>query len=177
MALKVSIQTSKTVSKWRKYIDSEGNVLAEFKVRGISYKPYQVALERANNQIASKGYDVTKASKDDKLYHELLLEAAACHLIEDWKGVVFEEVTENQELIVSEPEYSQENAIKLLNLGDLGVAIWLFVRQEAENIQKEADAYKDEVVGKSSSSTTGQSSTQSKKRVTTTRSKRQSPKP
>ena len=46
---------------------------------------------------------------------------------------------------MSEPEYSQENAIKLLNLGDLGVAIWLFVRQEAENIQK-ADAYKDEVV-------------------------------
>ncbi|KCX57631.1 hypothetical protein J541_3933, partial [Acinetobacter pittii] len=129
MALKVSIQTSKTVSKWREYVDKEGNVLAEFKIRGISYKPYQVALERANNQITSKGYDVSKASKDDKLYHELLLEAAACHLIEDWKGVVFEEVTENQELIVSEPEYSQENAIKLLNLGDLGVAIWLFVRQ------------------------------------------------
>ncbi|MFV0619759.1 hypothetical protein ACNHNX_04355 [Acinetobacter baumannii] len=177
MALKVSIQTSKTVSKWRKYIDGEGNVLAEFKVRGISYKPYQVALERANNQIASKGYDVTKASKDDKLYHELLLEAAACHLIEDWKGVVFEEVTENQELIVSEPEYSQENAIKLLNLDDLGVAIWLFVRQEAENIQKEADAYKDEVVGKSLTSTTGPSSTQKKKRATTTRNKQQLQKP
>ncbi|HEO1779216.1 TPA: hypothetical protein VAM24_003672 [Acinetobacter baumannii] len=160
MALKVSIQTSKTVSKWREYVDGDGNVLAEFKIRGIAYKPYQVALERANNQITSKGYDVSKASKDDKLYHELLLEAAACHLIEDWKGVVFEEVTENQELIVYEPEYSQENAIKLLNLGDLGVAIWLFVRQEAENIQKEADSYKDEVVGKSSSSTTGQSSTQ-----------------
>ncbi|EMI8631284.1 hypothetical protein RG523_002421 [Acinetobacter baumannii] len=177
MALKVSIQTSKTVSKWREYVDKEGNVLAEFKIRGISYKPYQVALERANNQIASKGYDVTKASKDDKLYHELLLEAAACHLIEDWKGVVFEEVTENQELIVSEPEYSQENAIKLLNLGDLGVAIWLFVRQEAENIQKEADAYKDEVVGKSLTSTTGPSSTQKKKRATTTRNKQQLQKP
>ncbi|MCZ3283941.1 hypothetical protein [Acinetobacter baumannii] len=177
MALKVTIQTSKTVSKWREYTDTEGNVLAEFKIRGNGYKPYQVALERASNQINSKGFDVSKAGKDDKLYHELLLEAAACHLIEDWKGVVFEEVTENQELIVFEPEYSQENAIKLLNLGDLGVAIWLFVRQEAENIQKEADSYKDEVVGKSSSSTTGQSSTQSKKRVTTTRSKRQSPKP
>ncbi|MGZ2080098.1 hypothetical protein ACXP65_19405, partial [Acinetobacter baumannii] len=98
MALKVSIQTSKTVSKWREYVDGDGNVLAEFKIRGIAYKPYQVALERANNQITSKGYDVSKASKDDKLYHELLLEAAACHLIEDWKGVVFEEVTENQEL-------------------------------------------------------------------------------
>ncbi len=176
MALKVSIQTSKTVSKWREYVDKEGNVLAEFKIRGISYKPYQVALERANNQITSKGYDVSKASKEDKLYHELLLEAAACHLIEDWKGVVFEEENAEKEIVVTEPEYSPENATKLLNMGDIGVSIWLYIRQEAETIQKEADAYKDEVVGKSSSSTTGQSSTQNKKRATTTRSKRQSPK-
>ncbi|EPQ5013231.1 hypothetical protein LXD34_003896, partial [Acinetobacter baumannii] len=75
-----------------------------------------------------------------------------------------------------EPEYSQENAIKLLNLGDLGIAIWLFVRQEAENIQKEADSYKDEVVGKSSASTSGQSSAQKKKRTTTVKSKAQSQK-
>ncbi|OTU33964.1 hypothetical protein [Acinetobacter pittii] len=177
MALKVSIQTSKTVSKWREYVDKEGNVLAEFKIRGISYKPYQVALERANNQITSKGYDVSKASKEDKLYHELLLEAAACHLIEDWKGVVFEEENAEKEIVVTEPEYSPENATKLLNMGDIGVSIWLYIRQEAETIQKEADSYKDEVMGKSSSSTTGQSSTQNKKRATTTRSKRQSPKP
>ncbi|KCX50940.1 hypothetical protein J541_4454 [Acinetobacter pittii] len=57
------------------------------------------------------------------------------------------------------------------------MAIWLFVRQEAENIQKEADAYKDEVVGKSLTSTTGPSSAQKKKRTTTARNKRQSPKP
>ncbi|BBU19157.1 hypothetical protein BE1S18E01_26850 [Acinetobacter sp. BEC1-S18-ESBL-01] len=177
MALKVSIQTSKTVSKWRKYVDKEGNVLAEFKIRGISYKPYQVALERANNQITSKGYDVSKASKEDKLYHELLLEAAACHLIEDWKGVVFEEKNAEKEIVETEPEYSPENAIKLLNMGDIGVAVWLYIRQEAENIQNEADFYKDEVVGKSSSSTTGPSSTQKKKRTTTARNKRQSPKP
>lgn len=177
MALKVSIQTSKTVSKWREYVDKEGNVLAEFKIRGISYKPYQVALERANNQITSKGYDVSKASKEDKLYHELLLEAAACHLIEDWKGVVFEEENAEKEIVVTEPEYSPENATKLLNMGDIGVAVWLYIRQEAENIQNEADFYKDEVVGKSSSSTTGPSSTQKKKRTTTARNKRQSPKP
>ena len=29
------------------------------------------------------------AGSDDKLYHELLLEAAACHLVADWKGVVY----------------------------------------------------------------------------------------
>ncbi|MFW1892168.1 MULTISPECIES: hypothetical protein [Acinetobacter] len=177
MALKVSIQTSKTVSKWREYVDKEGNVLAEFKIRGMSYKPYQVALERANNQISSKGYDVSKASKEDKLYHELLLEAAACHLIEDWKGVVFEEENADKEIVVTEPEYSPENATKLLNMGDIGVSIWLYVRQEAEKIQLETDSYKDEVVGKPSNSTTGPSSTQKKKRATTARSKPQSPKP
>ncbi|MDA3448025.1 MULTISPECIES: hypothetical protein [unclassified Acinetobacter] len=177
MALKVSIQTSKTVSKWREYVDGEGNVLAEFKIRGIAYKPYQVALERANNQITSKGYDVSKATKEDKLYHELLLEAAACHLIEDWKGVVFEEENAEKETVITEPEYSPENATKLLNMGDIGVSIWLYIRQEAETIQKEADSYKGEVVGKSSSSTTGPSSTQKKKRATTARSKPQSPKP
>ncbi|EMX3972034.1 MAG TPA: hypothetical protein DCE34_05845 [Acinetobacter nosocomialis] len=171
MALKVSIQTSKTVSKWREYVDGDGNVLAEFKIRGIAYKPYQVALERANNQITSKGYDVSKASKDDKLYHELLLEAAACHLIEDWKGVVFEEKIDGGEVVETEPEYSPENAVKLLNMGDIGISIWLYVKQEAEDIQKEADSYKDEVVGKSSNSTTGASSTQKKKRATTTRSR------
>ncbi|HCA5293727.1 hypothetical protein EA709_14950 [Acinetobacter baumannii] len=177
MALKVTIQTSKTVSKWREYTDTEGNVLAEFKIRGSGYKPYQVALERANNQITTKGYDVSKASKDDKLYHELLLEAAACHLIEDWKGVVFEEKIEGGEVIETEPEYSPENATKLLNMGDIGISIWLYVKQEAEDIQKEADAYKDDVVGKSSNSTTGASSTQKKKRATTTRSKQRSQKP
>ncbi|MFX4646888.1 hypothetical protein ABTB84_19205, partial [Acinetobacter baumannii] len=84
MALEVNIQRNKDVSLWREYKDEEGNVLAEFKIRGIGYKPYQVALERANNQITAKGFDVAKASPDDKLFHELLLEAVACHLIEDW---------------------------------------------------------------------------------------------
>lgn len=177
MALKVSIQTSKTVSKWREYVDKEGNVLAEFKIRGMSYKPYQVALERVNNQINSKGFDVSKATKEDKLYGELLLQAAACHLIEDWKGIVFGEENESGEIIETAPEYSPEHATKLLNNGDIGVQIWLFILKEAESLQKEADSYKDEVVGKSSNSTTGPSSTQKKKRATTARSKPQSPKP
>lgn len=177
MALKVTIQTSKTVSKWREYTDTEGNVLAEFKIRGNGYKPYQVALERASNQINSKGFDVSKAGKDDKLYHELLLEAAACHLIEDWKGVVFEEKIDGGEVFETEPEYSPENAVKLLNMGDIGISIWLYVKQEAEDIQKEADAFRNEVVGKSQPSTTGASSIQKKKRATTTRSKQRSQKP
>ncbi|XZT16614.1 hypothetical protein ACT4Z3_16045 [Acinetobacter baumannii] len=159
MALEVNIQRNKDVSLWREYKDAEGNVLAEFKIRGISYKPYQVALERVNNQITSKGFDVALASKEDKLYHELLLEAAACHLIEDWKGVVFVEVNADDEQVKTEPPYSAENATKLLNMGDLGISIWSFIRKESEKMQREADAYKDEVVGKSQPSTPSRAST------------------
>ncbi len=159
MALEVNIQTNKDVSLWREYKDAEGNILAEFKVRGIGFKPYQVALERANNQITSKGFDVKNASKEDKLYHELVLEAAACHLIEDWKGVVFVEKDENGESIRTEPGYNNENAVKLLGMGDVGVSIWLFIKSEAEKIQLEADAYKVETVGKSQPSTSSQADT------------------
>lgn len=148
MALKVAIQKSKEVSLWKEYKDAEGNVLAEFKIRGEDYKPFRVALERANNQVTSKGYNVSTAGKEDKLYHELLLEAAACHLIADWKGVVF--VEDGKEI---EPSCTPENATKLFNMGDIGVAIWAFVKSHAEQIQAEANAYRDEVLGKSENST------------------------
>ncbi|NNP75559.1 hypothetical protein A7P54_03880 [Acinetobacter sp. Ac_3412] len=153
MALEVNIQINKDVSLWREYKDTKGNVLAEFKVRGIGYKPYQVALERANHQITSKGFDVKSVAQGDKLYHELVLEAAACHLIEDWKGVVFLETNAEGESIRSEPSYDPDNALKLLGMGDVGLSIWLFVKNEAEQIQTEADAYKVEIVGKSQPST------------------------
>ncbi|MFX6214097.1 hypothetical protein ABTF16_23970, partial [Acinetobacter baumannii] len=80
--------------------------------RGIGYKPYQVALERANNQISSKGFDVAKATAEDKLFHELVLEAVASHLIEDWKGVVFVEEGPEGELVKTEPTFNGENAFK-----------------------------------------------------------------
>ncbi|HDU8421173.1 MULTISPECIES: hypothetical protein [Acinetobacter calcoaceticus/baumannii complex] len=176
MALEVNIQRNKDVSLWREYKDTEGNVLAEFKIRGIGYKPYQVALERANNQISSKGFDVAKATAEDKLFHELVLEAVASHLIEDWKGVVFVEEGPEGELVKTEPTFNGENAFKLLNMGDLGVSIWSFIRTESEKIQAEANQYRDDVVGKSSASTSGQSSAQKKKRATTVKSKAQSQK-
>lgn len=160
MALEVNIQTNKDVSLWREYKDADGKVLAEFKVRGIGYKPYQVALERANHQITSKGFDVKSVAKGDKLYHELVLEAAACHLIEDWKGVVFLEANPEGEAIRSEPSYDHDHAINLLGMGDVGLSIWLFIKSEAEQIQAEADAYKVEIVGKSQLSTNTQASTQ-----------------
>ena len=148
MTLKVAIQQSKEVTLWKEYKDNEGNVLAEFKIRGSDYKAYRVAVERAQNQLSSKGYDVATAGSDDKLYHELLLEAAACHLVADWKGVVF---VENDKEI--EPECTPENATKLFNMGDIGVAIWAFVKTQADQIQTDADKVQVETLGKSSNST------------------------
>ena len=165
MALKVAIQKSKEVSLWKEYKDSEGAVLAEFKVRGAGYKPYRVAMERAQNQVTSKGYDVSTAGKEDKLYHELLLESAACHLIEDWKGVFF--VEDSKEV---EQPFSPENATKLFNMGDIGVAIWAFVKAQSDQIQAEANSYRDEVLGKSEDSTNTSSSPVKKKRASTTKS-------
>ncbi|MFH7808777.1 MULTISPECIES: hypothetical protein [unclassified Acinetobacter] len=150
MTLVVEIEKSKETSLWKEYKDAEGNVLARFKIRGESYKPYRVALERAQNQVASKGYVVSTASGEDKLYHELLLEAAACHLIEDWDGVSFRENGKE-----TEQPCTPENATKLLNMGDIGVAIWAFVKAHAEKIQLEADQVKSDTLGKSQSSTNG----------------------
>lgn len=168
MTLKVAIQQSKEVALWKEYKDGEENVLAEFKIRGSDYKAYRVAVERARNQLSSKGYDVATAGSEDKLYHELLLEAAACHLVADWKGVVF--VEDGKEI---EPECSPENATKLFNMGDIGVAIWAFVKAQADEIQAEANGYRDEVLGKSESSTTTSSSPTKRKRASTIKSSAQ----
>lgn len=150
MALKVAIQKSREVALWKEYKDVDGNVLAEFKIRGDGYKPFRVANERSQNQVASKGYNVSTASAEDKLYHELLLEAAACHLIADWKGVVF--VEDGKEI---EPPCTPENATKLFNMGDIGLAIWVFVKANAEKIQIDADTAQAEIMGKSSGSISG----------------------
>ncbi len=106
MALKVGIIKSSDVSKWCEYKGADGEVQAEFKVRGIAYKPFQVAIERAGNQISSKGYDVMVKDENAKLYHELLMDACAAHLIEDWKGVVFAEIVDGK-TVESEKPYTQ----------------------------------------------------------------------
>ncbi|HFE9653362.1 hypothetical protein OHW45_06275 [Acinetobacter baumannii] len=152
MALKVGIIKSSDVSKWCEYKGTDGQVLAEFKVRGVAYKPFQVAIERAGNQILSKGYDVMVKDENAKLYHELLMDACAAHLIEDWKGVVFAEIIDGK-TVESEKPYTPENASKLLNMGDIGIQIWLFIKEQAQKIQEEADQDKALILGKSSSST------------------------
>ncbi|MGT2583397.1 hypothetical protein ACVR1R_19720, partial [Acinetobacter baumannii] len=66
----------------------------------------------------------------------------------------------NGEQLKSEPAYNAENATKLLNMGDLGVSLWSFIRTESEKIQSDANQYRDDVVGKSQPSTPSRTSTQ-----------------
>ena len=151
MALKVAIQESKNVAAWKDYKDAEtGEVLAKFKINGANHQAYLVGLERAQNQIASKGYDVASATGEDKLWHDLLMEAAGCHLIADWQDVVFLE--KGKEI---EPPCSKENATKLLSMGKTGIQIWNFIKAQSVLIQLEADKLEAETLGKLPSSTDG----------------------
>ena len=167
MALKVGIVRSSEVSKWCTFETAGGQ--AEFKIRGIGYKPFQVALEKAGNQISSKGYDVMVKDENAKLYHELLMDACAAHLIEDWKGVVFAEVVESNSVETEKP-YTPENASKLLNLGDIGIVIWSFIKEQAQKIQEEADKEKALILGKSSSSTNTRKRMRRKRRTKSNKS-------
>ena len=169
MALKVGIIQSSEVSKWCEFKDTDGQVQAEFKVRGIAYKPFQVAIERAGNQISSKGYDVMVNDPSAKPYHELLMDACAAHLVEDWKGIVFAQVVDGK-TVESEMPYTPENASKLLNLGDIGISIWLFIKEQAQKIQEVADKDKALILGKSSSSTNTKKPMRRKRRTKSNRS-------
>ena len=155
MALIVNIVKNKEVSQWCEYKDDKGKVIAEFKIRGIAHKAYQVAIERANNQVSSKGFDVAQAASTDRTYHDLLFQAVACHLIEDWKGITFR--VDGKE---TEQPFTLENACQLLEMGDIGPILFAFIRVKAENIQIEADKYREEILGKSESSTSTSVDTQ-----------------
>lgn len=144
MSLKVKIKESKQVSKWVEYKDAEGEVLARFKIRGENYQAYVAAKERANNQIASKGFDVATASKDDKTYIELLRDCVACHLIEDWDGIEVEDSKGE----VTNPPYSQDEAVKLIRFGEIGNILYWFIIDNASKIQAEADKEHKETLGK-----------------------------
>lgn len=162
MSLVIGINKSKQISKWCEYKDEDGNILAEFKIRGSGYKSYVVAIERAHNQISSKGFNVDTATSEDKLLHELLFDAVAVHLIEDWKGVFFlEEI--NGEIVEKEIVFTTENAKKALRDGDNASVVWYFVKRESEKMQAEADRERLEILGKSESSTNTQNTEVTKK--------------
>lgn len=179
MSLIVSTTRPKKVSKWCEYKDAEGNVLAEIKVRGISYGAYQSALETINTVMAQKSKKIEDAKEEDKLFHELLLDAAACHLIEDWSGVSVVKKDAEGNIVYNEDgtpktvdlPYTPENAKNILNNGDIGPVIWLFVKTNAEEIQREADGIKAEVLGKSENSMNGQKSEVKSKPAATRKSR------
>ena len=54
------------------------------------------------------------------------------------EGVVFAEIVDGK-TVESEKPYTPENASKLLNLGDIGISIWLFIKEQAQKIQEDAD--------------------------------------
>lgn len=48
---------------------------------------------------------------------------------------------------------SAASTTKLLNLGDIGLLIWSFIKEQAQKIQEDVDKDKATILGKSSSST------------------------
>ncbi|MCF4653543.1 hypothetical protein L1Z36_19060, partial [Acinetobacter baumannii] len=70
----------------------------------------------------------------------------------------------------SEKPYTPENASKLLNLGDIGISIWLFIKEQAQKIQEEADKDKALILGKSSSSTNTKKRMRRKRRTKSNKS-------
>lgn len=156
MALVIGVQETKEVSKWVDYKDENGEVLARFQIKGIKDKKYEVARERASNQVASKGFDVASALSTDKTYPELLKDAVACHLIADWEGI--EIVIDGK---ATQPPYTPEAGMLVLsNESTKGAELWLWVISQAERIQEEQDEFKNEILGKSESSTTTSADTQ-----------------
>lgn len=154
MALKVNIiKSAPELSEWKEYKDDEtGEVLAEFKVRGIAYKPYNIAVDLARNEMSKSADDISKVEKNSRYRHEYMYSAMAHHLIEDWKGI---ELSFDDGQTYQLVPYTGENAEKLLTEGDLGLLVWGFVHQAALDIQKAANEAMDKTLGKSLNSTTG----------------------
>ncbi|MEV8215862.1 hypothetical protein, partial [Leifsonia sp. NPDC077715] len=88
---------------------------------------------------------------------------------EDWKGIVFAEIVEGKSVETEKP-YTPENASKLLNLGDIGIVIWSFIKEQAQKIQEEADKDKALILGKSPSSTNIKKRMRRKRRTKSNRS-------
>ena len=155
MSLTVGINKSKHVSKWFDYVDENGFVLAKFKIRGISYKPYQVAIERSR-QILGISNEIKSIDNLAKTSQEMLLTCTAYHLIEDWSGVNARSINDDGETETKEIQFSQDNANDIIVYGgDDGLLIWDFINTNAKRLQAEHDKEKDEILGKSKRSIGG----------------------
>ncbi|MFY6861765.1 hypothetical protein ACOUKN_18195, partial [Acinetobacter baumannii] len=70
----------------------------------------------------------------------------------------------------TEKPYTPQNASKLLNLGDIGISIWLFIKEQAQKIQEDADKDKALILGKSWSSTNTKKRMHRKRRTKSSKS-------
>lgn len=153
----------KQISQW---VDFEsGDIKAKIKIRGDKHKPYVIAYDRIHNVARSTGYKIDDVQADELTFQDLIFKVTAEYLIEDWQNIAIEKDGE----IVDVP-YNKDVAFQLMAFGGMqGIDLWNFVTTNARKIQAEADAYKEEILGKSSTSTDGQKSAAAKKQKSETK--------
>lgn len=139
-------------SETKDYLGSKGEVLATFEVRGVNYKPYQIAMERIRNIVESRKNAITEISQNEKSEDDLLTESMSAHLIVGWSGV---ELSFDKGKTFNAVEYSIENATTLLNLPTVGMEIYKFIMRSANEIFLDELKSKTELMGKSDNSTSG----------------------
>lgn len=141
MSFKLTIQ--KTPERTQQWVQHSSG--ARFLINGIGNKAYSIAIEKVADK--SRGINLKDISEMDESPSEMMLESAGRYLIEDWQGIEMGEKGEEQ--IV--PFTKDNGAIALANSFEL----WSFVLENARRIQLEADAEKEEVLGKSEQQQTG----------------------
>ena len=135
MSFKLTIQ--KTPERTQQWVQHSSG--ARFLINGIGNKAYSIAIEKVADK--SRGINLKDISEMDESPSEMMLESAGRYLIEDWQGIEMGEKGEEQ--IV--PFTKDNGAMALANSFEL----WSFVLENARRIQLEADAEKEEVLGKS----------------------------
>ena len=137
MALQIKKQGEQRPESWREY---QG---VKFSIRGLDYKPYRVALERAGSVQFRDGLSLKGIGEDATVWYDLQAEAAGRYLIAGWDqdGITGEDG--------SPIPYSQDSAVDLLRSSDIGYDLYKWVLKQAAEIQADADRLRDDAVKKS----------------------------
>lgn len=134
------------ISEWREYKDDAGNVLASFLIAGVKRPAYQKGLEAMQARFERVLAGNTPIDDNSILYVDELIQTAGRYLILDWTGI---------STATGEFEYSQANALALLTQTKDGLVMWSWIKEQADDIQKQADESTGELVGKPLNSTSG----------------------
>lgn len=137
MALQIKKQNEQRPESWREY---EG---VKFNIRGLDYKPYRVALERAGSAQFRDGISLKGIDENAVVWYDLQAEAAGRYLIAGWDQ---DGITDEDGKSIA---YSQDNAVALLRSSDIGYDLYKWVLQQAAEIQADADQNRDNAVKKS----------------------------